>query len=51
MAGIDKAISQSKNPAQQAALETQRTQVLVNEQTDLAQTPYGVCRTHDQSQR
>ena len=39
VAGIDKLISQSRNPAQQAALETQRTQVLVNEQTDLAQTP------------
>ena len=39
VAGIDKAINQSKNAAEQAALETQRTQVLVNEQTDLAQTP------------
>jgi Mrp family chromosome partitioning ATPase len=39
VAGIDKLINQSRNPAQQAALETQRTQVLVNEQTDLAQTP------------
>ena len=39
VAGIDKLINQSTNPAQQAALETQRTQVLVNEQTDLAQTP------------
>ena len=39
VAGIDKLISQSRNPAERAALETQRTQVLVNEQTDLAQTP------------
>jgi Mrp family chromosome partitioning ATPase len=38
VAGIDKLINQSRNPAQQAALETQRTQVLVNEQADLAQT-------------
>ena len=39
VAGIDKAINQSKNATEQAAFETQRTQVLVNEQTDLAQTP------------
>lgn len=39
VAGIDKAINQSKNAAEQAALETQRTQVLVNEQTDVAQAP------------
>jgi Mrp family chromosome partitioning ATPase len=39
VAGIDQAIKRSKNPTQQAALETQRTQVLVNEQADLAQTP------------
>ncbi|MGH3217607.1 MAG: AAA family ATPase [Streptosporangiaceae bacterium] len=39
VAGINKTINQSKSPAQQAALETQRTQVLVNEQSDLAQTP------------
>ena len=39
VSGIDKAINQNRRPAQQAALETQRTQVLVNEQTALAQTP------------
>ena len=39
VAGIDKAINQSKNAAEQTAFETQRTQVLVNEQTELAQTP------------
>ena len=39
VAGIDKAINQSRNPAQQAVLENQRTQVLINEQADLAHTP------------
>jgi Mrp family chromosome partitioning ATPase len=39
IAGIDKAIRESTSPDQQAALQTQRTQTLVNEQTDLAQTP------------
>jgi Mrp family chromosome partitioning ATPase len=39
VAGIDKAINQSKNASRQTALETQRTQVLVTEQTELAQTP------------
>jgi hypothetical protein len=39
IAGIDNAISGSTSPAQTATLETQRTQTLVNEQTDLAQTP------------
>ena len=38
VAGIDKAINHY-NATVRAALETQRTQVLVNEQTDLAQTP------------
>jgi Mrp family chromosome partitioning ATPase len=42
VAAIDKAINQSKSPVQQAALETQRTQVLVNEQSDLAQAPTAV---------
>lgn len=42
VAGIDKAVNQSKSPAQQAALETQRAQVLVNEQSDLARAPTAV---------
>jgi Mrp family chromosome partitioning ATPase len=37
--GIDRAIRQSTSQAQRDALETQRAQALVNEQTDLAQTP------------
>ncbi len=39
IAGIDQAISQTSNAAQQAALLTQETQTVVNEQTDLARTP------------
>ena len=39
VAGIDKAINQSKSAAEQGVLETQRAQALVTEQTDLAQTP------------
>lgn len=39
IAGIDQAISQSSSAAQRDALETQRAQALVNEQSDLAQTP------------
>ncbi len=39
LAGINQAISQSSNTSQQAALLTQETQTIVNEQTDLARTP------------
>ena len=39
IAGIDQAISQTTTPAQRATLENQRTQALVNEQTNLAQVP------------
>ena len=39
IAGIDQAISQATTPAQRVALQNQRTQVLVNEQTNLAQAP------------
>lgn len=37
--GIDNTIDQTTNKVQQAALQTQRTQLLVNEQIDLAQLP------------
>ena len=36
---INKAIKQSSNPAQQAALRTQQAQTRINEQADLARTP------------
>jgi len=39
LAGIDEAINATVNPAQRAALLTQRNQQLVNEQIDLAQQP------------
>ena len=39
IAGLDNAINQTTNTSQQAALQTQRTQQLVNEQIDLAQQP------------
>ena len=39
IAGIDKTINATVNPAQRAALLTQRDQQLVNEQIDLAQQP------------
>jgi Mrp family chromosome partitioning ATPase len=37
--GIDRTILETTNLVQQAALETQRTQLLVDEQIDLAQSP------------
>ena len=39
IAGIDSAINETTDPVQLAALESQRTQQLVNEQVDLAQLP------------
>ena len=39
IAGIDNAINSTTNPTQQAALQAERTQQLVNEQIDLAQHP------------
>ena len=39
VAGLDQTINQSKSASAQAALEIQRTQALITEQTDLAQTP------------
>jgi len=39
IAGINQAIGQTTSVTQENALETQRTQALVNEQTDLAQAP------------
>ena len=39
IAGIDNAIDATTSPTQRAALLTQRTQALVNEQVDLAQQP------------
>jgi Mrp family chromosome partitioning ATPase len=39
LAGIDEAINATVDPAQRAALMTQRNQQLVNEQIDLAQQP------------
>ena len=39
IAGIDNAINETTNTAQQAALQAQRTQQLVNEQLNLAQQP------------